>query len=127
MLLEAGSDPNILDSLYGRTAGHYAAHCKQSDILELLMECGKVTKKTNKALNALVLGCDVTICDIEGQSTFHIAISNGLEKCVELMVETLPALVNYTTQSGTAPLYLAAKAGSYKVYSTSTCIDMHCI
>uniref|UniRef100_A0A1X7VBH3 Uncharacterized protein n=2 Tax=Amphimedon queenslandica TaxID=400682 RepID=A0A1X7VBH3_AMPQE len=99
MLLEAGSDPNIQDSHYGRTAGHYAAHCKQSDILELLMECGS----------------DVTICDIEGQSTFHLAITNGLEKCVELMVETIPALVNYTTQSGTAPLYLAAKAGSYKL------------
>ena len=41
MLLEAGSDPNIQDSLYGRTASHYAAHCKQSDILELLMECGR--------------------------------------------------------------------------------------
>lgn len=41
MLLEAGSDPNTLDALYGRTAGHYAAHCKQSDILELLIDCGE--------------------------------------------------------------------------------------
>lgn len=61
------------------------------------------------------IGCDVTICDMEGQATFHIAITNGLEKCVEKMVEAIPALVNYPTLSGTAPLYFAAKAGNYKV------------
>lgn len=41
MLLEAGAHPDAIDALSNRTAGHYAAHCKQSEILELLLNIGK--------------------------------------------------------------------------------------
>ena len=40
MLLEAGSDPFAVDATYGRTAAHWAAYCKQADILVLLISAG---------------------------------------------------------------------------------------
>lgn len=40
ILLKAGAHPDVVDALSNRTAAHYAAHCKQSFLLELLMASG---------------------------------------------------------------------------------------
>lgn len=45
MLLQAGSHPEPVDATYGRTPAHWAAFCKQGDILRLLLAAGKFGRK----------------------------------------------------------------------------------
>ena len=63
-----------------------------------------------------LLGSDITVLDIEGLSTFHIAVSNGLNECVELMIQTIPNLnLNGATLTGMTPLMLATLGRNSKV------------
>lgn len=45
MLLQAGIHPESVDATYGRTSAHWAAFCKQDDILKLLLAAGKFGRK----------------------------------------------------------------------------------
>lgn len=53
---------------------------------------------------------------MEGQSPFHIAVSNALNECVEIMIQTVPNLnINEPTLTGLTPLMLATLAGNTTV------------
>jgi ankyrin repeat protein len=99
MLLEGGADTNSVDATYNRTAAHWAAYCKQSDILFLLMSAGS----------------DIAAVDIEGLTPFHISVTNNLYECVEVMIQSIPELVNYPTANGITPLMLACIEGHAKL------------
>lgn len=112
----------------GDRAVHYAAGCKQSRILELLLNSGvdigacnifgetalHVAIKENSAACALILAkniraSDVNIQDNVGNTVLHSAIRAGMQQEIISLILQLPTVnVAIKNQDGETPLHIAA-------------------
>lgn len=111
----------------GDRAVHYAAGCKQSRILELLLNSGvdigacnifgetalHVAIKENSAACALILAkniraSDVNIQDNVGNTVLHSAIQAGMQQEIISLILQLPTVnVAIKNQEGETPLHIA--------------------
>jgi ankyrin repeat protein len=98
LLLETGVvDLDIVDTVYGRTAAHWAVYYKRHDLLLQLMSAD----------------ANMTTPDFTGTSPFHLAISERAHLCLKQAIRNQPReILEYPDTNGNSPLERAIQMGN---------------
>lgn len=111
MLLHAGANILMFDSLRGRTCLHYAAYYGHSDCLKAILS----TARTSHVALSWGFARFVNIRDGKGATPLHLAARQRRPECVHVLLDN-GALVCASTGGygypGSTPLHLAARGGS---------------
>jgi ankyrin repeat protein len=111
LLIQAGANILMFDSLNGRTCLHYAAYYGHSDSLEAILSAAR------SSCVAISWGFSrfVNIRDGKGATPLHLAARQRRPQCVHILLDS-GALVCASTGGysfpGSTPLHLAARGGS---------------
>ncbi|KAK9127108.1 hypothetical protein Syun_015905 [Stephania yunnanensis] len=115
MLLQAGANILMFDSLHGRTCLHYAAYYGHLDCLQTILAAARSTSVSDSWGFARF----VNVRDCDGATPLHLAARQKRSDCVHLLLDS-GALVSASTgrygpncsSAGSTPLHLAARSGS---------------
>ncbi|OVA06254.1 zinc finger protein [Macleaya cordata] len=111
MLLQAGANILMFDSLHGRTCLHYAAYYGHSECLQAILSAAHSTPVADSWGFARF----VNVRDGKGATPLHLAARQRRPDCVHILLDS-GALACASTGGygypGSTPLHLAARGGS---------------
>lgn len=111
ILVHAGANILMFDSLRGRTCLHYAAYYGHSDCLQAVLSAAR----TSHVAMSWGFARFVNIRDGKGETPLHLAARQRQPECVHILLDS-GALVCASTGGygypGSTPLHVAARGGS---------------